>query len=71
MSYTFIVAGVKKKAAVGGGEVSGVVDRWRNGDGIAIDDPAPLGITPLVYLTLGETGITPGDGVGFMPCPGF
>ena len=61
-------AGIEKKAAVGGGEVSGVVDLavgWRNGDGMAV---AP-GITPPAYPLPGETGIT--AGVGCVTCPGL
>ena len=68
------VAGIEKKAAVGGGRVSGVVDLavcWMNGDGIATGDPRAPGITPLVRVLPGETGITGGAGVCCTACTEF
>ena len=68
-----VVAGIEKKAAVGGGEASGVVDLavgWVNGDGISSGPRAP-GNTPLVRILPGETRITGGADVCCTVCTGF
>ena len=71
-TYTLIDAGAAKKAVVGGGEISGVVDLavgWRNGEGIAICDPMAPGITGPVCVLPGEMGITGGAAVGCKVLP--
>lgn len=63
----------KKKAAVGGGGISGVVDLcawWRYGDGIPTRCPTAPGITP-PYVLPGLTGITAGVGIDCEACAGL
>ena len=71
-TYTLMDAGIVKKAALGGGGISGVVDLavcWRNGEGITTCGPMVPGITGPVYVLPGEIGITGGAAVCCMVCP--